>query len=100
MSKTYIHIIIILIISFFYAYSGYSQGVSNRKVEDLPWKYALRIGGSYDIISLQQGADYKFGYKAGVVAEKSLFINSYSHPYCPLLKKDKTTTFLNISKTE
>lgn len=100
MSKTYIHIGLILITFFFNENSGYSQGVSNRKVEDLPWKYALRIGGSYDIISLQQGADYKFGYKAGVVAEKRLIYNLYFQPSLSFVQKGYTYNLPYYSKRD
>jgi len=53
---------------------------SNVETSTQPWKYGLRAGLSYDIATIQQDADYKFGWKAGLVAEKRLVYNIYFQP--------------------
>lgn len=53
---------------------------SKVKSSNQPWQYGLRAGASYDIATLQQGAEYKLGWKIGFVAEKRLVYNMYFQP--------------------
>lgn len=51
------------------------------------WKYGIRAGASYDAVTLQHGGEYKFGWKAGFVAEKRLVYNMYFQPSLSFLNK-------------
>ncbi|HHT02815.1 MAG TPA: PorT family protein [Bacteroidales bacterium] len=53
---------------------------STVETSNQPWRYGIRAGANYDIATLQQGGEYKFGWKAGFVAEKRLVYNMYFQP--------------------
>lgn len=58
----------------------FSQDGLGVKSSNQPWKYGIRAGLNYDIISLQQGSGYKLGYKFGILSEKRLIYNLYFQP--------------------
>ncbi|HBN06061.1 MAG TPA: hypothetical protein DD434_09805 [Bacteroidales bacterium] len=53
---------------------------SNVQSSKEPWRYGVRAGLSYDNVTVKQGVNYKFGWKAGLVAEKRLVYNLYFQP--------------------
>lgn len=53
---------------------------SEVKSSKEPWKFGLQAGGSLDNISIKSGGVSKFGYKAGLAAEKRLVYNLYFQP--------------------
>lgn len=53
---------------------------SNVQSSNQPWKFGIRAGLGYDVASIQQGAEYKLGFKAGLVGEKRLVYNMYFQP--------------------
>ena len=53
---------------------------STVETSNQAWKYGVRVGGGFDKTTLQQGGEYKLGWKAGFVAEKRLVYNMYFQP--------------------
>lgn len=73
---------------------------SNVQSSKEPWKYGLRAGLSYDNTTLKQGVSYKFGWKAGFVAEKRLVYNLYFQPSLSFLSKGFKSEIPNYEKVD
>ncbi len=78
-------LVVLFLLSSFFASSQPVETYVKSSSE--PWRYGLRGGVSYDGVSLQQGVEYKFGYKLGLVAEKRLVYNLYFQPAMTFHKK-------------
>jgi hypothetical protein len=63
---------------------------SKVKSSRQPWDFGFRAGGCYDIATLQQGANYKLGWKVGLVGEKRLVYNIYFQPSLSFQNKGYT----------
>ncbi len=60
---------------------------SHVKSSREPWRFGLKIGGSYDDTSVNIGCFPKFGFRTGVTAEKHLVYNLYFQPSVNFVKK-------------
>lgn len=60
---------------------------SNVKSSKAPWRFGIKAGASYDGLSIKSGGDYKFGFRAGVSAEKHLVYNLFFQPSLNFAKK-------------
>lgn len=73
---------------------------SNVESSKEPWRYGVRAGLSYDNATLKQGVSYKFGWKAGFVAEKRLVYNLYFQPSVSFQNKGFHSEIPNYEKTD
>ena len=86
--KTIYFILFVFLLSALFSTKIIAQPVKSKvKSSNQPWQYGLRAGLSYDIATLQQGANYKMGWKAGLVAEKRLVYNMYFQPSLSIQNK-------------
>ncbi len=73
---------------------------SNVQSSKEPWKYGLRAGVSYDNTTIKQGVSSKFGWKAGMVAEKRLVYNLYFQPSLTFMNKGFSSEIPNYEKVD
>lgn len=54
--------------------------ISQANTNDNPWRFGIKISGSYDKTSIINGGKSKLGYKLGFLAEKHLLYMIYFQP--------------------
>ena len=52
-----------------------------------PWQFGIKASGSFDKVSIKSDSKLKFGYKAGIVAEKHLVYMLYFQPSVQFTQK-------------
>ncbi len=84
MKKLFVLCFCLLGCSLLFAQAPQKSSVKSSKE---PWRVGIKIGGSYDNLSMKSGGESKFGFRTGITADKPLVYNLYFQPSLNFVKK-------------